>query len=210
MPANLKVYYGVFENSEVIRSDEMSKGLTLGQGYIISIKKKILNRLSEPYNDCVDSVKNSLSDEIELMGSEYRQNLCYSLCIMHQMEKACQIVLPKQLSFGVNDTNNTVCVQEVIDTFDFQKNCRICPQKCKIIVYDSESSQEKMGKYGHFFPIISTKLNETEYEKVADRLIALNINFESLSTEVIDEVPKITITNLVANLGGTVGNKILY
>ncbi len=206
MPSSLQMYYGVFENFAVIRSDEIARGLSPGKGYIISVKKKISKRLPEPYNDCVENVDNSLSAEIAKMGSEYRQDLCYGLCILYYMEKTCDCSLPSQFGRGGNDTCSAACVQTIIDTFDFQKNCRLCPKMCSTVVYDLKITPEKLDNYGHFYSKIENKLNKTKFEEITQRLVAFNINFESLSTETIEEMPKRTVANLIADLGGTFGN----
>ena len=73
---NLKkvfLYYGVFDNSKAIRSVKFVSAAKPGLGNFIELKKTVIDKLSEPYNNCEDNTKDwktSLAKEISSRGSD--------------------------------------------------------------------------------------------------------------------------------------------
>jgi len=75
----------VFENTHLIRAEEITSQATAGCGSFISIKKTRTDRLDEPFNQCTEMLEvatNPLVREVISMGSDYRQDFCFRICML--------------------------------------------------------------------------------------------------------------------------------
>ncbi len=220
VPKEVIMYYGVYDNSQLVRSDEVVSLAGPGEGRIIKVKKRATNRLGRPYNECDDEARSSLSTEltrrVALMGSEYRQKFCFRVCLLAYMERNCVCSLGGQLDeAGANDTCSLGCVEPVWRNFDFKRNCgEECPLECDSVVFELEVEKEKISEAFFIRTIIETELNKTGNRLAGNQsadasfwstVIFFGINFDSLMTEVVSELPKTTFTNFLSELGGTIG-----
>ena len=210
------LYYGVFDNSLTLRSDEIKYVASPGISYTIELKKTVTDKLGEPFNKCDDNTKDlktQLAKEIAFRGSDYRQEGCYDLCRLHFMEKSCNCSLPYQLGFGGNDTCNIDCIEYIIETFDYIGNCSLkCPLECDSVTFDLVREEEKIFDPYNFGVIISNlnksnKFSNYTLESIKEKLIYLEINFEKMSFTQLTEIPKKTFTDLISDLGGIIGNR---
>ncbi len=212
--------YGVFENSQLVRSDEIVPHGLRGVSAFITIKKTVTDKLGKPFNNCEEStseLNNSLINEIYLMGSEYSQPLCFRLCLLHYLENACTCSLQKQLGQNGSDTCRRDCVEAIKDSFDFQKNCRLCPLECDLVSYDLVSQTRNIGENRVEMSRIKMeyskrheKFSNYSFEYVKEKIIKFQINFDKLGYLHVSELPKTTFTNLIAELSGTIGMSATY
>ncbi len=212
--------YGVYENSQLIRSDEIVPHGLRGEIAYITIKKTLTDKLGKPFNSCEDSTSesnNSLINEISLMGSEYSQTLCFRLCLLRYLENACTCSLQKQLGQNGSDTCSHDCVEAIKDSFDFQKKCRLCPLECDSVSYDLVSQTRNIAENRIELSRMKTEYSERKekfsnysFEYVQEKIIKFQINFDKLGYLHVSELPKTTFTNLIAELGGTIGMSVAY
>jgi len=77
-------------------------------------------------------------------------------------------------------------------------------------VFDLKVDKEKVAESSVFNSIIQANFKNGGFNyslvEIQNKLIVMKLNFESLSYSELKELPKMTYTNLVAQLGGTVGN----
>jgi len=77
-------------------------------------------------------------------------------------------------------------------------------------VFDLKVDKDRVAESGVFNSIIEANFKQSGFNyslvEIQNRLIVMKLNFESLSYSELKELPKMTYTNLVAQLGGTVGN----
>jgi len=77
-------------------------------------------------------------------------------------------------------------------------------------VFDLKVDKDRVAESEVFNSIIQANLKQSGFNyslvEIQNRLIVMKLNFESLSYSELKELPKMTYTNLVAQLGGTVGN----
>ncbi len=214
---NTSVLYRIYENTDLIRSDEITASPLRGYANFISVRKTVRDRLSNPYNQCMEDVsqlRNKLTDEISLMGSKYRQDFCYRLCLLHSIEDECRCELPKQLGLNGTDNCGHGCIEAVKNSFDFETKCgRECPLECDSVEYELKVNSERINtsvlrdnilwklRQGLNVTVISAE-QEREF---FGRMVGFKVNFESLSVTEVTELPKVTVGNLVADLGGTFG-----
>lgn len=196
-------------SEEIKFSSDLPRGLTK----YVTMKKTVTERLGKPFNDCVKKaheVDSALVKEIKQMGSEYRQYFCYRLCQLHYLEIQCKCKLPYQFGFGGNDTCRLDCLHPLIDDFNFQKECdRHCPLECDSTEYELFEKDQKIKDNPYMLDIIKNKtllpLNSS-FDYVVENLMAFHVNIQDLSYQYFYELPKTTPANLVADLGGTLGN----
>ena len=128
------------------------------------------------------------------------------------MEKSCNCSLSYQLGLGGNDTCNKDCVKPIVETeFDYNGNCSSeCPLECDLVSFDLTKNKEKIVD-SDFYDVFKKNLNKSNkfsnftFESIKEKIIFLHINFGKMSFTKITEVPKKTFTDLIADLGGTIG-----
>ncbi len=173
-----------------------------------------------PYNPCNDRIKNlntPLAKEVASMGSGYRQKFCFRLCMLHHLEAACDCALPEQFGLNGTDTCDKECIDLNVKKFDHRANCEDdCPVECDTTSYDLKKETVKISEDPSFSRMIEKKLIAKRRENreylsnytaaaVATKLIHFEINFESLSFTQVSELPKRTVANFIADLGGVIG-----
>jgi hypothetical protein len=209
----VQILYGVYDNFQLIRSDEITTVAVPGEGMYITMRKTVTERLGEPYNQCnsnVNEQNTSFSREIALMGSSYRQSLCFRICMLHYIETECACRTANQFDQNDTDTCSGPCVEAKMKGFDYQSKCAACPLECGSTVFDLKVDKEKVAESSVFNSIIQANFKNGGFNyslvEIQNKLIVMKLNFESLSYSELKELPKMTYTNLVAQLGGTVGN----
>ncbi len=138
--------YGVFENSVSIYSEQMALYINSNGPYLHYIKKTVIDKLGEPYNNCKDNtdyLNSHLNKEIRARGSEYRQSFCYKLCILYIIQDFCNCSLQYQLWANGIDTCDKKCVKKIVETFDYEENCKSCPVECDSVLYETRVEKWK-------------------------------------------------------------------
>ena len=139
------------------------------------------------------------------MGSDYRQDFCYRLCLLHSIENECGCELPKQLGLNGTDNCQRACIDRVKNSFDFEGECGgECPLECDSVRFELRVDSERLSTSVLRDGIVE-KLNVSvdSAERLMERMVGFKVNYESLSVTEVSEVAKMTIGNLVADLGGT-------
>jgi len=202
VPKDLELFYGLYENSRVISSD-MTNTVYPGEAKYITIKKFAYNKLGKPFNECQDNPG-------PIADSQYRQVYCFRLCMLNYIEEKCECSLSAQYMFNGSDTCNNPCFENEYKQFDFVTRCGgFCPLECDSVSYDLmvHSRVPKKTDFKMHLEnwLNSSKLNET-MDSIAEEFVGFKINFEGLSYTALTETPKMTVTNLIAELGGMIGN----
>ena len=210
------LYYGVFDNSLALRSDEIKYVASPGISYTIELKKTVTDKLGEPFNKCDDNTKDlktQLAKEIAFRGSEYSQGACYNLCKLHFIEKSCNCSLSYQFGMGGNDTCNKDCIEYIKDKFDYNYNCKSeCPLECDSVSFDLVKETGKIADDPYYSAIINNNLNKSNkisnytLESIKEKLIFLEINFSKMRFTQLTEIPKKNFADLISDLGGIIGN----
>jgi hypothetical protein len=127
------------------------------------------------------------------------------------METACSCQLNDQYGRPGNDTCSSKCLNPIIDKFDFQSSCADeCPLECDSVAYELTEKILKVNVSSFFSDLIRANMNRpgltnVSFEHLQKNLMIFNVNFDTLSYTNLVELPKTTLTNLVAELGGTIG-----
>ncbi len=188
-------------------STSINSQIFRGEARYIQIKETVEQRLGPPYNDCLEESESSglaAAAELNSMSSKYRHNLCYTLCLLRHQETVCSCQLPYQRGMeGMNDTCESTCIKRVKDKFKY--DCE-CPMQCNSVRYEVNDQKFILkDEYSYLENLEAfVRLGNLSSEYIANNAIFFDIYYEEVATE-ISERPLMTITNLVAELGGTVG-----
>ncbi len=211
------MYYSVYDNSVPVFSENVKYFLKSTDGYLHQIKKLTIDKLGEPFNNCVksvDSLENSLTKEIKSRDFDYTQIYCYKLCRLKFLEKICNCSLEYQLWTKGNDTCDEICLQNNIKTFSYEENCeKACPLECDSNEYDMQieitDSQDKQVIIEN--KNLTEKFSNYTAEQLMQNVSVLNFNFENMQYTEIKEVPRKTFDMLIAEIGGIAGiNQIRF
>jgi len=194
-------------------SEEIEYFVNPNNGYFNYLRKRVTNKLGEPYNKCednTDSLNNSLANDIRSRGFEYKQSYCYNLCRLKHIEIACNCSLHYQLWQTGIDTCNKTCIQNIIDKFDSSQDCEDCPLECDLVKY--ETSIVKMDQNSFETVIIDNRRFTTErfqnysIDSLKGNTTVFNFNFADMHYYEIEETPRTNVYSLIGDLGGIVGN----
>lgn len=164
------------------------------------MKKHASYKLGKPFNDCFegDNLENDIFQETLTKSSRYRQTVCYQLCKLRHLEEACQCSLPYQLGLNDNDTCKIKCLYKQNEMFIPKDTCGSCPLECNSILFD---------KIVNLLDFSQMNMEPEIANYSVDFLIYFRINFDELIYTSIREVEKMTLTDLIGNIGGIFGNE---
>lgn len=163
------------------------EGVLPGKNTDVKLTKTVIKALSSPYSECVENEeysKSEFSRELVNSGYTYRQENCYDSCFVKYY------LLQKCADLGDN------CFIELRSSFDFISNCsRLCPIQCDLIAFDFATKEYEIT---------------TTYPNISNNggIIELSIYFTTLQYTELTEFPKMTLTDLVSSVGGTLGKLI--
>ncbi len=179
------------------------------------IHKTKLDKLGEPYNPCdehTDTLDNQIARDIAARESDYNRVLCFNLCVLYFIEKECNCSLEYQLWTRGNDTCLTNCVLGLLDSFDYNRNCKMCPVKCDTVLYELQLSTQPLNDYTYFLNILKEEFDKKKnfsnytFEQLNKKLILINIKFWLPQSIDVIEMPKTSLLQLFGDLGGFIGN----
>ena len=189
-----------------------------GKATTIEIKKTLTHREPRPYSQCQDlsEFKSDLYDQLKKSGAIYRQTYCFELCLQRIIMEKCQcfsLTLPifdgKSFRTCHNSSERSCLYDIIMKTSDkLEENCiSECPLECDNVKYDLTSSTLTFPN-DEFFQSIKnyseeyTNMTLNEYRQSN---LLLNIFFTSKEYTDIRDIPKISVIDLISNLGGVVG-----
>jgi len=106
-----------------------------------------------------------------------------------------------------NDTCDTTCVENIVGTFDYTKECKSCPVECDSVLYEASHEYSIISDYLKIYPIrnLTERFANYTIDSISQNLSILNFNYERMEYTQIKEMPRTTIVSLIGELGGTVG-----
>ena len=208
-----ELYFYVQDNNQLTPFRILSS-YTFQTGFKTSIglKKTIHNRLGRPYNDCyekLNSVDSYDSDLFRLTLNntfDYRRLNCYELCAAVELSIECNCSTPglyiisKYTAFcGKGD-----CTKNFFRKFNYQDSCqKKCPLECDTVSFDYYH-QESVYKATQLDKDLFKKNNPTRILNESTSL-ALEVFFQELKFDQVEESENITLIQFIANFGGTLG-----
>jgi acid-sensing ion channel 5 len=171
--------------------------------------------LPHPYSECVsaDKVDTLISREMKTLGMKYTRRNCLDLCrVKNSIDQiGCADWRYPQI---LNATPCQSFSKAVNIKYNFDNYLKYCPFECKTISFDLTISNDDYPTYFHFSFLNSIlgekykKLFRTPnvtYEMFKKSFTYVFIEMEDLKVTNIKESPTITLTDLLASIGGTIG-----
>ncbi|KAK6028451.1 Amiloride-sensitive sodium channel [Ostertagia ostertagi] len=192
-------------------------GYSAPVGFVSSfgMKRKEIQRLFKPDGDCIPMDTYNSTDYI-YKGYDYHLEGCHRSCFQASLIRSCSCGDPRfpvtESSRHCSAFNATAreCLREFIGDFgDFhfvaeELDCD-CKQRCKEVAYDVTFSASRLssGAVGLFQ---CDDMNDTECQNYYDANAALvEVFFEQLSYDLIQESEAYGFVNLLADFGGHLG-----
>lgn len=190
----------------------------------IAIKRTFTYKYPYPYSECIDLSKfeSELYNFFRKNNKTYRQRDCYDLCLQKIVIEKCncyyldhpKLVESAEPCIGLDQL---ICVAAQYEHFlnhSFKAECSIqCPLECDsqtfdfLISYSDFPSESYYNLYArdeifvkNYFP--NGGLSYKEFKK---RSVGINIYYSQFNYRVITELQKITMIDLISNIGATLG-----
>jgi len=205
MPPESFLHFDITENNAKVVDDDIHNEIFRGQSTKISLSKTVQTLLGQPHSDCNEA-------------SGYRQVNCMEDCFYKNMSTTCGCAYPTECGSYFNEGAWTKECKEAFDkkAGSIRSQCSLsCPIECNQVKFginrlDIEYEFEK--KFVDWAKRkVSKTFNQTEMtdDQFKQSLARLFFYFSKLETTRITQYPSMTLTNLIANVGGLLG-KYLY
>ncbi len=200
VPAGYNFYYYLNEQNLKPASFEIERHLVPGTKNVVRLEKAVETKLDMPYNNC--SKLSNLPDipYIEQLKQEnitYRQFGCIVVCLKDLVKKRA--------------LKNNITEIEAYKTLGRTDCYSSCPYECdssRFSISETSRNLDEVNETIYSKNIAALekrfdlKINQTELN---DRLVEISINYENLKYLKINQTEKTTLSNLVSNLGGSLG-----
>jgi hypothetical protein len=186
------------------------------------------NKLSEPYNDCLNDVNlfqmnKTLIDYMLGSNRMYTQNDCYYVCshlfALEESKCGCNSSIHNfnydcvRQSFDISENDVKICISKYLNDFSNQyereKCSKYCPLECNSMSYRINNYFELFPSSGNISSISKEYYgllnNFNTYEEVNKHLTVLYVYFNDLKYTFISEEPKTELFNVISNIGGILG-----
>jgi len=196
-PSNRVVHFAVTDNRVQVIYEDVKELVNFGKTTDIKLSKNVQNSLGRPYSDCKDI-------------KDYRQVICRKDCFNEVMSEKCECKFPSEC--GLYKSWSDKCKK----TFDQNSsliltNCNLqCPFECNMINFPFQIVDNELDlgdNYLNYKSKVEKEFNITGISdvEIVNRLTRLAIYFNKLETTEVTQSPNMTITDLVANVGGLLG-----
>ena len=206
-------------NQTFFHSEEDRIELNPGTSTSIVLGKSLISAQPLPYSDCVVSPLDSLNANLKSQFSKnkisYKMKICFDSCLQSEIFQRCSC-----FSYDLQDVlddhktcelkNETDCETSILLNEAIQGSClNQCPRAC-------ESQKYSFKMFNSLYPTETARLKITDD---SSEIEILNSNCSLLDKSVlnfiiyiddyyyqyISESPAMSLSSLIANIGGTLG-----
>jgi len=178
-------------------SDEARESVYPGYETDLVLSKTVQTALGPPYSNCNES-------------TEYRQVTCLEDCDKKAMIEACGCGydIDCQLSDQTEKCNDAFYKPL------WQKCNQECPVECNQVSFQTKRADIELdidnNTLKYFKSTVAKKFDISEYsdDEFKKRLTMLFIYFDKFETTEITQSPSISLTSLIANVGGLLGKSL--
>jgi hypothetical protein len=195
-----------------------------GIATFLKVKKLIKVKLSEPFNQCIDTLKtyhsfnSTLYEAIVSSNFTYRQKNCLDFAFGRSLSANLSInnLFNFKYWLQVNHINTFQLTNQWSNYYSnntFRNNLDMCPLECNSMTYEISASQSDYPSYNEYLSLLNNSAliskfpngNLTSINELKQSLYQIYIYFENLEYTKISEQPQNTIWNLISNIGGLFG-----
>ncbi len=200
VPSGDQLIFGVTDKDTLAVEQDLAEPINYGI-YSIALTKIKQIILDEPYSNCKMTVG-------------YRQANCVTGCFFEYMTKLCGCNFPEDCPV---EERSDICINSTSQLTLIESECKRskCPSECEQDTYHKKTIQyTKNFIYNQkdidfMMDAVSKKIripNITE-EETFERIVDVTFYYEKLETTVVTQLPSMTLLDLVASIGGILGNQ---
>lgn len=207
-------------------------GISLSTGFETDVKvsQTFYKKLPSPYGQCIEDTQSMLSFDSDLyrssvsLTSMYSQKFCLQLCIQELIISLCgcyDLYLPQTLKTNISacDWNFlNLCVSKVYELYmnsDSATECLSdCPVECESVNFNLDLSYATFPTpfYAYFlntYQKLHSELNlkrnlSNDPDVIKKSVMAVNVYYEDISFNLVEESPAMTQNQLFGNIGGKI------
>jgi len=190
--------YGITDNSAKIVHENIYQDIHPGQLMEIALSKTNQTALAQPYSNCNET-------------KDYRQVNCRDDCFNEKMTEICGCPFPKECGLFSERTNE--CIKADSKAVSIRSQCSLtCPAECIQVNFAINTVYVKWELEEEYFDYYKSKASKKFNIKgmtddgLRKGFSKIHIYFTRLETTMITQSPSMTLTNLIANMGGLLGN----
>ncbi|XP_078582100.1 acid-sensing ion channel 1C-like [Branchiostoma floridae x Branchiostoma japonicum] len=177
-------------------------GFAVSPGFhtFVAIRKEVITTLPAPYGNCQQKGNQE-------HYSEYSLSACRIECETQHViqECGCRLVEMPGTRWPVCTPERYQCAYEkLVKVMDGEQCAWQCRIPCHATSYEWTLSSSKLRPKSHLSHAQRRGLNMTE-DLILDNILVLNVYYESLNYELIQQMPAIETEGLLGDLGGQMG-----
>jgi len=192
--------FGITDNSAEIVPESINLHIHPGQLMEIALSKTVQTALGEPYSDCKET-------------KDYIQINCRDDCFNEKMTEACGCAYPTECGIFYDNVWTEDCKKAFFGkSGSIRSQCSLsCPAECNQVTYATNRVCVKWEleaeHFGNYKTEVSKKhnINGITDDELRKRFSKIHIYFSRLKTTKITQSPSMTLTSLIANMGGFIG-----
>lgn len=206
-----------------------NSGILIATGTLanIAVSREFSSKLKQPFSECIEDIESYAEQSVYVKtlletNYGYSQNECFSVCFQQTLVDACHcydLNTPFWNKKGVREClslKDIDCFGENLQKFfsqDVKQLCPECPLECESVSFSSSVSAVNYPSavYGD-----ALKNNAAIWAKFGNRtnltldelrrnILAINIFYSELSYKKFSELEKMSVVDLIAAVGGTLG-----
>ncbi|KAH9515276.1 hypothetical protein Btru_014043 [Bulinus truncatus] len=214
----------IHERGSVPFPEEEGIAIPAGQQTVITLKQIKINRLGDPYSPC-----RAIDDYTNLYNVTYTRNICQRICILNNITEECKcfderfqyinriMKLPPSLQ-PCRDMTELKCMVKVARRFkDLEGNCN-CLDPCSENTFEKTISSRQWPNPSMAQLLVenvcqikpeacvgASSLRSKTGQDLQENFLKLNVYFQDLNYEEMSEQPNYELTQLLSDIGGTIG-----
>ena len=187
-----------------------------GTNVNIGIKKTLTHKYPEPYSDCKDlsSYNSYFYKFLTQSNKSYRQSDCFELLVQRNNINNCScydLYYPQIYNYSTPCMNSSQFECADNSYYDFWENFKDsysseCPLECDFIDFDYTYSSSDFDIESFFLENYYEKPDESvDLKSIKKRIVSFYVYYSQLRYTEIKETPSMSLIDLLANIGGTIG-----
>jgi acid-sensing ion channel 5 len=195
-----------------------SDGVKVKPGEIayISVSRTLTVKQPTPYSSCIDLAQYSskyFDYIVKQQQKAYRQSDCFELCYQEKAMSKCGCY---DLRFANINTNVTIppclnwtqldCITSTYYKYDYSECASLyCPLECEKMTLDTRLSNMQAPSYRYYLSLGPDITDEYSYAEYRSFSLSIKVFYPTLSYTTMYEMPKVSLTDLLAQIGGSLG-----
>lgn len=197
-----------------------------GKDTDVMIRKTVTTQMNYPYSDCESDYSkydNDIFNRVMSLYPKYRRNVCFQMCFQKYTTQTCGCYDPN-IEPMYPGTRQCTSFDDIFCDFgvfvglftesSIHEKCEpFCPLECDSVRYDLATTfrnypTDTYAQKLMIYPVLKSKFDRAEdytVENVKKSLVSLNIFYGTIEYVEIDESAKMSLFDLVSNVGGILG-----